>query len=337
MEVLDFYFAWPWALLLLALIPLFWWRYRDRQAVHWRQALRFSQVAVLEHLQQNPPGWRRLMYPLFISTLLLLLVVGLARPTLVGRIPVHAANIQIVMDISLSMLAEDMRPDRLTAAKTSAISFVESLPRDARVGLEFFAGNNYVLSPPTQDHREIVRYLENTTREHLQPRTEIGSALRTALDVLMDSLPAQEAEAGQEEDGTEPGDSSGPDPPEQVIILLSDGDSQEGYPWPVAARQAAERNVTIHAIGVGAPGMTTITYQGQEYPVTFDENTLRQIAGMTGGAYFRAYTDTDFKGIYEQIREKTVRFEEQDIELGFACCGLALLALTLGLTCKRFS
>jgi Ca-activated chloride channel family protein len=226
----------------------------------------------------------------------------------------------LVMDISLSMLADDISPDRITAAKEAGIRFVSSLPKDVRVGLELFAGNNYVVSPPTSKHAEIAAYLRNLQKEDLKQRTEIGTALQTALKILS----TEEAIRLKKN----PKDKHKPD---QVIILLSDGDSHEGYPWDLAAQNAKKQHVTIHTVAIGKEESTSITYNNIQLPVLFSETTLRRIAVLADGEFFRVFQRDDFRKIYDRIRQRSVHYEERTVDIGFVFSGLALLVLIAGL------
>ena len=360
-DVRAFYFAWPWALWLLALIPPGWAiDLRDRRRALRSLALSFSYTALVQRLQRQPATWKHLLTPITVSLLAVLMIVGLARPTLIANVPLHTVDMMLVLDISLSMMANDIRPDRLTAAKEAAIRFVERLPRDARIGLECFAGDHYVLSPPTGRHGEIIDYLRALNKNDLKPRTEIGSALRTAIRVLNRSARTPETNTGEKalqsktipqdrnnvsRDAQTPAAPEQPSPkrkgelpeksPEKAIILLSDGDSHEGYPWEVAAREAKAQNIRVHAIGVGSPQGGVITYQGMELPVNFNEQTLRAIANITGGRYFRVFRESDFPAIYEQIRERTLHYEERTLDVSFLLSGISLLILVAAFLLNR--
>jgi Ca-activated chloride channel family protein len=338
----EFYFAWPWALLLLLLIPAGWLLHARRLEAGIRKtALHFSYTAVVAQLGKQPVLWKRLLPVVGAGLLSAILIIGLARPTIVARVPVSSVDMMLVLDISLSMLAEDIRPDRLSAARDAAVQFVESLPRDARVGLEVFAGTNYVLAPPTRNHGEVAAYLRALRKEDLKPRTEIGSALHTALRVLTQGTDAAalvqakaQAQNQSEQTDTPPGSQNAASNPggksknpDRVIILLSDGDSHEGYPWDRAAQDARQANVIVHTVGIGSPEGSTIVYQGLELPVNFDETTLKQIAETGGGSYFRVFTESDFRKVYEQIHERTVHYEEQAVDLAFLTAALGLLLL----------
>lgn len=323
-----FYFVWPWALLLLLLIPIGWSLYlRDQRKKLETLALSFSYTALVSQLKKQPTRWKRLLAPSATSLLCALLILILARPTLVARVPVNTVDMMLVLDISLSMMADDIRPNRLTAAKEAAIRFVKSLPRDTRIGLELFAGDNYVLSPPTTRHGEIIEYLRALDKKDLKLRTKIGSALHTALEVLKksDRLPAQAANKEQQTTRK----------PEKAVILLSDGDSHEGYPWDMAARDAKKLNIITYTVGVGSAQGGVITYQGIELPVNFNETILRSIAKITGGEYFRVFRESDFRRVYERIRERTLHYEERDLDLSFLFAGFGLFILLLAFLLNR--
>lgn len=338
LKIHDFYFLFPWAFVLLLLIPTGWWIYCRACRNKIRQsALHFSHGALVAKLKRQPAVWKRLLAPMTVSLVALFLVVGLARPTIVTRIPVNSVDIMLVMDISLSMLAEDIKPIRMEAARAAAIRFVESLPPDSRIGLEFFAGDNYILSPPTNRHTEVEALLRALRNEDLKPRTEIGSALQTALRALQpekDPSKDRQVQKTPEISGRQLTDAG--NKPKRVIILMSDGDSHEGYPWEQAARDAVQANVIIHSVGVGSEEGSTIHYQGMDLPVLFDEGTLRRIAEMTGGHYFRAFKASDFRRIYDQIQARTIHYEEREVELSFIASGLCLSLLMIGLVVGLF-
>lgn len=336
-DISTFYFIWPWMLVLLLLIPLGWALYLRQLRYRLRQtALNFSHAAVLAQIHRQPATWKRLLAPVCASLLTFFLIVGLARPTVVGKVPINSVDMMLVLDISLSMMADDIAPNRIEAAKEAAIHFVQSLPRDSRIGLEVFAGDSYVLSPPTSHHDEVEGYLRALRKEDLKPRTEMGSALVTALRVLKQSetKPEDQKEA-TDSDAQSPKAEQAPkknkEKPSRVIILLSDGDSHEGYPWDQAARDALKDNVIVNTIGIGSRQGGTITYKGMELPVNFDESTLRHIAELANGSYFRVYQQGDFHKVYQQIHDRTIHYEVREVDLAFVLAGLGLLTLIGGL------
>ncbi|MGE0201660.1 MAG: VWA domain-containing protein [Candidatus Melainabacteria bacterium] len=329
--LLDFYWKWPWMLLLLLVIPVFWLMYVRFQRDRWLAAWQYSPAMVVARLKQHPSRWKRLLFPTTLSLVMALLVMALARPVLVAEFPTRSVNMMLVLDISLSMLATDIAPDRITAAREAAVRFVDSLPPDVRVGLELFAGDNYVVQSPTASHYLVTGYLKTLDERHLQTRTEIGSAIRTAIEALSRFGSPPGAEADKQVPAKPPVKGDRKKQPQQVIVLLSDGDSREGYPWHLAAADARDHNILIYTVGMGGTKPTFIEYQGQMLPVSFSENTLKNIANIAGGEYFRVFTEKDFQTVYDQVRRKALVLERQALEVGYLCAGLALLVLLLGL------
>lgn len=330
MESGSFYFQWPWALLLFSLLPFVIGVYLLQERKRWQTALRFSYGSVLEHLKLNPAPWRKILQPLCLLGVMTLLIIAVARPTITVRVPVRSVDMMLVMDISLSMMAEDLKPNRMMAARDAAIRFVGSLPQDVRIGLEFFAGNTFVVTPPTRDHHKVVAYLNSLKMSDLQQRTEIGSAIQTALKIFEGNKVSDSADA-PETGEPQPDQKQESKPPQKVILLLSDGDSREGYPWNQAALNAKEQNVFIYTVGIGSDAPTTIHYQDQELPVTFSEETLKQIAELSDGEFLRVFREADFKTIYERVRDQSIEYEERPEEFSGLFSLLALGMLMFGM------
>ena len=188
----------------------------------------------------------------------------------------------------------------------------------------------------------MIAYLRSLRREDLKPRTEIGSALHAATLILenKDESVIEEPTTASKLPNSAEEKSEPPKPvkqPDRVVVLLSDGDSHEGYPWDEAAREARKANITVHTIGVGSPQGSYITYQGMELPVNFDEQTLRNIAQLGGGSYFRVFKESDFRRVYEQIRERSIHYEQHEIDLAFALAGAGLMVLLGGLLLAMFA
>jgi len=309
------FFANPAVLWLLLLLPVVILVYLRHQKQRWQRAFRFSALSVMEQLKRNPSPWKRLLNPLCWLLVVVLLIVAMARPTVMNRMMMRSVDMMLVMDISLSMMATDIQPDRITAAKEAAMRFVRSLPDDVRIGLTLFYADNQVVTPPTRDHRQVEAYLKEVSKEHLQQGTQIGSAIQSALNVFSMTDEADEKKQTRQA--------------QKVLVLLSDGDSQAGYPWAVAAANARERNVIIHTVGIGSMEPATITYRGVELPVSFDEGTLRRIADIAGGEYFRVFRQEDFQTVYAKVRDKSVHYEERPDELAWLLAALALLVLAV--------
>ncbi|MBI4546140.1 MAG: VWA domain-containing protein [Gemmatimonadetes bacterium] len=279
-------FANPWALLLLLAIPAYLYYTRRRS----RLALAFSRAATLGRIGQSValwlarlPGWLR-------ATSVGALIIALAAPrTGVSAVNVDAEGIAIILavDISSSMLAEDFHPrNRLAVAKEKVHNFLRGRRYD-RIGMVAFAGEALTQVPLTLDYDVLSRALEQLDVGVLEDGTAIGTAIATAANRLRRA----------------PGKS-------RVIILMTDGENNRGEIDPLtAARAAAAFGVKIHTIGVGSEGVAPIPvartiwggYQYATLPVHIDEALLREIAGATGGEYFRATNEAALDSIYRRI------------------------------------
>jgi Ca-activated chloride channel homolog len=299
-------FTLPWALCGLVSLPVFWWAYVRQEKTRWGAAFQLSSLATQQAIRQTPV-WRRLVWPVSVTLLLSLLWIGVAGPTWQTQVATKQARLMLVLDISLSMLAQDMAPNRLTAATHAASQFVQQLPDSVRVGLLLFAGNSVVVSPPITDHDKIARFLTALRPEDLRPRTEIGSAIQAAKQAM--ALDATSTTA------------------DQVMLVLSDGDSREGYPWDTAATEAKAKGIRVNTVAIGHPQPTTITYQGQVLPVSFNPDTLRQVATLGGGQFFQALSAQDFPTIYRQLSRGSLHVDTQWVSLGPWIFGAALLVL----------
>lgn len=253
---------------------------------------------------------------------LILLILALARPQRTlqeEEVKAEGIDITLVMDLSSSMLAKDFQPDRLEASKAVAIEFVDKRPYD-RFGLVVFSGESYTMSPLTMDHQVIQELLSGLQCGLLDDGTAIGMGLASAVNRLKESKAKS-----------------------KVIILLTDGVNNRGYIQPMQAAEIAKQfNIKVYTIGVGTAGeaLTPVSRRSDgQYVfgyanVEIDENLLKQIAGETGGEYFRALNETGLRSIYDEIdqlekteMEVTVFKRYKDLYRSLAWAGLALLLI----------
>lgn len=282
---------WFWALVIIpVIIAIYMWRYyRSR-----RPTLLFSSVDDLDNL---PGNWKRFaptgLFSLEILAVILV-ILALARPQLKNtRIQRNAKGIDIVLvlDLSSSMKAEDLKPSRFQAAKMVAKQFIDKRTSD-RIGLVVFARKAFTVVPPTLDYSLLKKMLDNIKMGIIEDGTAIGMGIATAVNRLKDSKAKS-----------------------KVIILLTDGQNNAGAIDPVtAADLAASFNIKIYTIGAGTRGMAPYPIQdpifGKRYQnikVDIDETMLRKIASITGGEYFRATDTQSLEHIYNRIdkMEKT--------------------------------
>lgn len=283
----DIQFANPELFVLFALIPLLVLAYVLRLKRE-KASIRLSSFM---HLPKSTADFkvvsRHLPFALKVLALSLL-IVALARPqsTLSWQdVSTEGIDIVISMDISGSMLAEDLKPNRLEAAKNVAIDFIKGRPND-RIGLVIFSGESFTQAPLTTDHAVLKNLFKDVTNGMIEDGTAIGMGLATAVNRLRES-----------------------DAKSRVVILLTDGFNTQGSIPPLTAAEIArEFGVRVYTIGVGTLGKApypfttsfgTTAYQNVE--VKIDEPTMKEIAQMTGGKYFRATNNRSLAAIYDEI------------------------------------
>ena len=256
-----------------------------------------------------------------------LISIALARPQLTNKWSSQSTegiDIMMALDISGTMLAEDLRPNRLEAAKKVASDFVIARPND-QIGLVVFAGESFTQCPLTTDHAVLVNLFKSVEYGMVEDGTAIGLGLANAVNRMKDS-----------------------ETKSKVIILLTDGSNNRGDIDPQTAAEIAKTyGIRVYTIGVGSYGQARVPVQtpiGKQYITMdneFDETTLRSIAETTGGQYFRAKDNTSLKAIYDQIdqMEKTklrVREFSKHTENFMPFLYAALICLLLELIIRYF-
>lgn len=276
-------------ILLLLLPVVFWyiWKMHKSDA-----SIQISSV----HAFQQQKTWRlRLLHVPFVLliTTVTLLTIALSRPQLTNswhKESTEGIDIMMVMDISGTMQAEDLKPNRLEAAKNVASDFIFNRPND-NIGLVVFAGESFTQCPMTTDHAVLVNLFKSVKFGMIEDGTAIGLGIANAVNRMKNSQTKS-----------------------KVIILLTDGSNNRGDIDPQTAAEIAKTfGIRIYAVGVGSYGKARVPVQtpiGTQYMMMdseFDETTLAKIAEITGGAYFRATDNNKLRAIYEQIdqMEKT--------------------------------
>lgn len=274
-----------------------------------RFAVRFTNLELLDRVAPEGPGWRRHAPAAAFCLMLALVVVGFARPEVELRVPRERATVLVAVDVSGSMEATDVNPDRLTAAREAARSFVDELPERFNVGLVSFAGSaSLVVAPTTQ--RDLVR--DGVDRLRLGTGgTAIGEAVFTGLEAIR----SFDARAGQ-------------DPPPARIVLLSDGANTSGRPPETAASAAAAAGVPVSTIAYGTPE-GTITNGLRITPVPVDGATLRALAQATRGRFYEAPSAERLQQVYADLGS-SIGFRTEDREIWPWFVGAGLLAAFAG-------
>jgi Ca-activated chloride channel family protein len=313
-------FGAPLVLIALALVPALAVWYVRLQAGRRRAAAAFAAPVLAPSIAPHRPRWRRHVPVTILALAVATLVVAAARPQRTVAVPIEQAQILLVTDVSGSMLATDVAPSRLVAARRAAQQFVAHVPRKVRVGVMAFNQAPQVLQSPTTDRDAIDSALE---RLHSSGGTATGVALQTAIRVLSQT-PAP-----------------GVKRPPSAIVLLSDGTSTRGVSPTDVARDAARRKIPIYTVALGTPsGTITVPRKGggtETRPVPPDPESLASIARLSGGRAATAATAGSLSDVYQRLGSQLGRRKEpREITAGFAGGALALLAFGSALSLRWF-
>jgi Ca-activated chloride channel family protein len=333
-------FLWPDMLWLLALLPLLVVLYLWLLSRRRKHSVRLASIAVAKAALGRGPGWRRHVPPALLLLALAALIVGMARPLAVITLPLSQRTIILAMDVSGSMRAADVKPNRLVASQEAAKAFVNRLPRDVRVGIVSFAGTAAVAQAPTSSREDVIAAID---RFQLQRATATGSGIILSLATLFPEYgieieqatgqrnmpePLGEKKAKKEIVPVEPGSYQS-----AAIIMLTDGQRTTGPDPLEAAKLAADLGVRVYTVGVGTTAGDTIGFEGWSMRVRLDEATLKNIAVLTQAEYFYAGTAEDLMKVYESLSSKlVVERKETEITAFFAAAGALLALLGAGLS-----
>jgi len=267
-----------------------------------RATVRFTQVDLLDRVAPSRPGWRRHIIAALMLLGLAAGVVAIARPVSSTTERTESeGRILLLFDVSLSMMATDVEPTRLEAAKVAAREFVEQVDETVEVGLISFSGNVAVEVDPTLDREDLDDGIEEL---ELAESTAIGDALSTGAN-LLDRL------AGDDEDGGEDADDRAPG----AIVLLSDGETTVGRDTQTGADEAAAVGVPVFTIAFGTADGTIIDpVSGEEVPVAVQPGPLQDVADTTGGAAYEAATGAELADAYQLIQDSLGETLGEEIE-----------------------
>jgi Ca-activated chloride channel family protein len=321
-------FAYPWILYFLIIVPLMlvWYWFKGRQK---QPSITYSSLSIFRNIAFS---WRERFrhIPIILRALAVaLLIIALARPQNFSsgeNIYTEGIDIAMVLDISGSMLAEDLKPNRIEAAKNVIDNFIKGRTSD-RIGLVIFARDSFTQCPLTVDYSVLLNLLSQVKSGMIEDGTAIGNAIANGVNRLKDSKSKS-----------------------KIIILLTDGVNNAGEVDPVFAAQIAKTfGIRIYTIGVGTKGEAPYPVQtpfGTRYqmiPVEIDESVLRQISNITGGEYFRATDNKTLQAIYDKIDkleksrvEITSYRNAKELFYGWLGAGLFLLVLEVGLSKSIF-
>lgn len=283
-------------------------------------AVRFTNLDLLDTIAPRRPGWRRHLPAVALVLALSSLVVALARPARSEERPRERASIVVAIDTSLSMMAEDVGPNRIDAAKVAASSFVDLLPDRLNVGLVTFNRSATVLVSPTTDHESVKRAIAGL---ELGQGTAIGEAIFAGIDAIDAGPPALDTE--EEAPGR--------------IVLMSDGETTAGRPNELATALAVERDIPVSTIAFGTEdGSIVVPGEDRRIRVPVNEDALQEIAEQSSGSFFTAATEDELRAVYADIGS-SVGYETTQREIGgwFVGGGIVALFVAAALSMLWFS
>lgn len=325
-------FMWPVALLALLLIPALLLSYVWMQRRRARYAVRFASVGLARQAVGKGPGIKRHIPAAVYLLALTVMILALARPQASIRVPRNTGTVILVIDVSGSMQAKDVKPSRMDATKEAAQGFVERQPNGVKIGVVSFSDFGALVQAPTRDKELVQKALAR-----LQPQrgTNIGGGLQSALDALYEGsdTPRPTVEAAQPNAPRRPTATPAPSAagkgeqkgPPASIVLVSDGESNVGPPALDVAQEALKSGIKVYTIGIGTKEGTVLSISNRRVFTKLDEDTLRGVAETTGGRYLNAQNESELRTVYDELaREREFEKEKTEVTFGFTAGALAL-------------
>ena len=341
-------FQWPELLWLTLVLPILLAAYVFVLRRKKKLALRYASLALVRDSMGIGQRIRRHVPPLLFFVALAAMILAVARPQATITLPTQHETVILAMDISGSMRATDVEPNRLVAAQNAAKEFVNEQPENVRIGVVAFAGTATVAQAPTRNREDVIAAID---RFQLQRATAIGSGIIVSLAAIfpdqgIDVATVTYGESSRGGKAAKPGDKGGPTtakpvPPgsysSAVIILLTDGQRTTGPDSLLAARMAADRGVRVYTVGVGTPEGKIIGFEGWSMRVRLDEETLKQIANITHAEYFYAGNAVDLKKVYQALNARLVlERKKTEVTALFAAAAALFAVLSAALSLAWF-
>jgi Ca-activated chloride channel family protein len=323
-------FLWPELLWLMLVLPILLAAYVLVLRRKKKLALRYASLGLVREAMGMGGRIKRHIPPALFFVALGAMLLAMARPQAMLTLPTQHETVILAMDISGSMRATDVEPNRLVAAQNAAKQFIAEQPENVRIGVVAFAGTATVAQAPTRNREDVVAAID---RFQLQRATAIGSGIIVSLAAI---FPDQGIDVGTITYGAETprrGEKMAPPPPKPVppgsyssavIILLTDGQRTTGPDSIMAAKMAADRGVRVYTVGVGTPEGKIIGFEGWSMRVRLDEETLREIAKITNAEYFYAGNAVDLNKVYKALNARLV-LERKKTEVTALFAALAAL------------
>jgi Ca-activated chloride channel family protein len=278
------------------------------------------------------------------------MLLAVARPAAVITLASQQATVLLAMDVSGSMRARDVEPNRLAAAQAAAKEFIKGQPKDVRIGIVAFAGTAFLVQQPTTNRDDLYGAID---RFELQRGTATGSGILVSLQTLFpdeefDTGPPRWREdpfAGSAPLGERPAGAKKPKPApvppgsysSALIIVMTDGQTTTGPDPEEAAKEAADHGVRVFTVGFGSPDGEVVGFGGWTMRTQLDEESLKQVADTTKGQYFRATTSAELKSVYQTLNRQLIKERrETEITAFFSAVAAALALAAAGLSMLWF-
>ena len=342
---------WPGSLALLGLIPIliaiYIWVLRRRR----RFTVRYSSLSLVrEALPRHSRLRRHLPFALFLVALSSLML-ALTRPVSIVTVPTTQTTVILAIDASRSMCSTDILPSRIEAAKAAALSFIQNQKSNTQIGIVVFAGFAAIIQPPTTDQELLNDAVQSIVTGR---RTAIGSAILKSIDAIAEINKSVAPSDGGATDGVLPTPVPKGAYAPAIIVVLTDGVSNVG-PLPLdAAQQAADRGIRVYTIGFGTNANESIPNCGQQFQGGgnpfggggqpfgggggnfggfrrgIDEETLKQVSDLTGGAYYAAATGNELQKVFQNLPMSIIaKHETMEISVIFTAIGVLLVLLAI--------
>lgn len=322
-------FIWPVMLISLVVVPLFGLLYVLLQQRRRRAVASFGSLGFTPGTTGRGVGVsRHIPAALFLLGLAILLV-ALARPQATLSLPSVEGTVILAFDVSRSMVADDLSPTRMEAAKAAARGFVESQPTSVQIGVVAFSDGGFSVQVPTNDPEAILAAIDR-----LEPQR--GTSLAHGILASLNTIAADRGHHAQiEESDVDGAEEPTPTPvplgtyTSAVIVLLSDGDNNEPPDPMEAAQAAADRGVRIYTVGVGSPEGATLEIDGFLVHTQLNEAALQELARLTGGAYYNPQNEAELQAVYENLTPELV-IKPEEIEVTSIFAGVSILVMLIG-------